>query len=316
MNRAFIDMMSVRGHVNLNKYYISQLKSFNSILYVSEDLQGNFDDIHTRMFGRHPCGSGFFDRFKTGLRAISILIKQRPGQVVFLSYDLLTFPVISHVASFLGIKVVCFEHNTAPRTRLRRFLHRLVSREVSHLVYATHIMTLYEEAGVDATYVPHPCVRLIQESGGESEWSEIVEAYGQRFDKVAFCPSASVSLELITHVADQYSDTLFVCKSTRSSTRSNIVCRSYFKAYSEALSGCDFVCVLFPYEYKVSGPVFEAIAMGKPVMVLENAFGKYMKSLFPDAVFFPGAACSLKHSIPVDKYNKTIIGKISGCLLE
>ena len=307
----FIDMMSVRGHLNLNNFYLQRLTSCKPVLYISEDLKEKFPEVFTCSIGKMPCRSGILDRFMTALRVISILARQRPYQVVFLSYDLLTFPVISYVADILGTKVLCFEHNTAPRTRSKQFLHRIMSSRVKCLVYATHILPLYEKAAINATYVPHPCVRLEQESGGESEWSEIIEANGHRFDKVAFCPSASVSLELITQVADQYSDTLFVCKSTRSSTRSNIECRSYFESYGEALRDCDFVCVLFPFDHKVSGPAFESIAMGRPVMVLKNAFGKYMKSLFPDAVFFPGESVPSEFVTSVNQYNKLIICKIS-----
>jgi len=310
----FIDMMSARSHLNLNNFYLQGLSAWEPVLYISADLQEKYGEISTQALGEKPCGSGVFDRIRTGMRVVSILVRRRPLRVVFLSYDLLTFPIISYVAGILGTKVICFEHNTAPRTRSKRFLHRIISSAVKRLVYATHIMPLYSDMGIDATYVPHPCVRPVDAPGDDSEWREIVTSHRQRFEKVAFCPSASVSLELIEQVADQHSDTLFVCKSTRGSTRKNVECRSYFKAYGEALKSCDFVCVLFPFDHKVSGPVFEAIAMGKPVMVLKNSFGKYMKSLFPDAIFFPGEDKPRESVISVDQYNKSIISKISECI--
>lgn len=306
-----IDMMSVRAHVNLNSFYLHELSSWKPVLYISAELEDSYKNISARRFGERPCSSGIFDRLMAGLRVISILLRQRPRQVVFFSYDLLTFPVISHFAAFLGIKVLCFEHNTAPRTRSRRFLHHAMSSGVKRLVYGAHIMPLYTDAGIEAIYVPHPCVRPKESTGDDSEWREIVADHGQHSKNVAFCPSGSVTLELIEKVAVQHADTLFVCKSTRSSSVKNVKCRKYFEAYSDALAGCDFVCVLFPLEHKVSGPVFEAIAMGKPVMVLENAFGQYMKSLFPGAIFYSSEDIPREVVVSVDEYNRSIICKIA-----
>lgn len=306
-----LDMWSARGHVNLNNFYLRELAAWKPVLYVSADLQKKYADLTTRSFGKKPCGSGILDQLKTGLRVISILVRQRPHQVVFLSYDLLTFSVISHVAGIVGTKVLCFEHNTAPRTRSQRFLHRIMSSGVKRLVYATHILPFYVGAGIEAIYVPHPCVRVNEAPSNDGDWRGILAEHRQRFKKVAFCPSASVNLELIEQVADEHADTLFVCKNTRSSARENVECHKYFKAYGEALEGCDFVCVLFPFEHKVSGPVFEAIAVGKPVMVLPNAFGKYMKLLFPDKIFYPTEDVPRDSVISVCEYNRQIVKAIS-----
>ena len=78
------------------------------------------------------------------------------------------------------------------------------------------------------------------------------------------------------------------------------------------MANCDFVGGLFIQEHKVSGPVFEAIALGKPVMVVKNAFGRYIKSLFPTKTFFVGEPMPLVDNQPnIDIYNKSIINSIN-----
>jgi glycosyltransferase involved in cell wall biosynthesis len=89
-------------------------------------------------------------------------------------------------------------------------------------------------------------------------------------------------------IAGLYPDVLFVMKSKETSRLPNLLSVPYFEYYGNALEQCDFAVIPFSSDYKVSGPVFEALAMGKPVLVLKNKFGRYVKSLFSRPIFFAG----------------------------
>ena len=283
----FIDMMSVRGHVTLNTFYLVNLCD-RPVLYVAADIGDVLPDVQIRPLGLRPCGPGLASRVMTAFRVLLILLAERPQQAVFLSYDLALFALISRVAAILGMRLVCFEHNTAPRTRAKRLLHRLMARNVTRLVYAPHIQDIYTRAGISTIHVPHPCIRPVTTDAKSGEWASLVEGCADRFQRIAFSPSASVSLDSIEALAEQDPDTLFVCKSGESSDLPNVLCHPYFKDYVGALAKCDLVCLPFALDHKVSGPAFEAIAMGKPVMLLPNAFGCYVKQVFPAQVLFPG----------------------------
>ena len=287
--KVFIDMLSVQGHITLNNFYVRQLCQEPTI-FICSSMSNAYQEFKTGLLGVQPCGRGIGERLLTTMRVLRILLTERPQTAVFLSYDLASFALISRVAAILRTHVVCFEHNTAPRTRAKRLMHRLMARKVIRLVYASHVQDIYSRAGIGTIHVPHPCIAPAATNVAPDEWKSLVARAQVHFRRTAFCPSGSVSLESIESIARQDPDTLFVCKSRENSELPNVLCHSYFEDYAGALAQCDLVFVPFTLDYKVSGPGFEAIAMGKPVMLLENAFGQYMKQLFPAQVFFPGGS--------------------------
>lgn len=145
-------------------------------------------------------------------------------------------------------------------------------------------------------------------STGSDEWARVVGGRDKNHERVAFCPSGSVRLEVIESLADQDRSTLFVCKGRRSSARPNVVCHPYFDDYAGAIAGSDLVCLPFDLDHKVSGPAYEAVAAGKSVMVLPNAFGHHMKALFGEQILFPGEPLpSRTSSRSMVAYNDAIV---------
>ena len=109
-------------------------------------------------------------------------------------------------------------------------------------------------------------------------------------------------------IARLYPDVLFVMKSKQVSPLPNLLSAPYFEYFGNAMEQCDFVVIPFGSDYKVSGPAFEAIAMGKAVLALNNLFGRYMKFHYPHHIFFVGE--SIPADIPridIDKYNQNIL---------
>ena len=281
------DMMSPKGHIRLNKFYLEKVFGSNARLFISRDLALEYKGVDVYPLGEKPCGSSLVERLALALRVLQIICEHKARNVVFLSYDLATLPLVSHALQRMAVDVTCFEHNTAPSSRLRSLFHRLCAKNVRRLVYTPYLKDLYQSIGLEAEYVPHPCLPCETRCDGDREWTNIVAGYLHGRTKTGFCPSGSVTIAQMEEIASLYPHVLFVMKSEETSRLSNLLSAPYFEHYGNAMEQCDFVVVPFSSAHKVSGPVFEALAMGKPVMVLENLFGKYMKSGFPDQVFFP-----------------------------
>lgn len=282
------DMMSPRGHVRLNTFYLSNACGGDCRFYISEDLAVEYKGFDVFSLGKKPCGSSVLERMALAFRVLRIARQQKARDVVFLSYDLATFPLVSNVLHRMGVKVACFEHNTAPSSVLRGMFQRLGATSVRRFVYTPYLKELYQSKGIEAEYVPHPCLPCATQPDGVHEWKSIVSGHSRGFTKTGFCPSSSVTVTQMEEIAGLYPDVLFVMKSNKASRLPNLLTAPYFKYYGNAMEQCNFVTVPCSSDHRVSGPVFEALAMGKPVMVLENLFGKYMKSAFPDQVFFSG----------------------------
>lgn len=281
------DMMSPKGHVRLNRFYLAKVFGSNSRLFISRDLAAEYKGFDVYPLGEKPCGSSFLERLALAFRVLRIIRQHNARNVVFLSYDLATLPLVSNVLQRMAVDVTFFEHNTAPSSRLRDLFHRLGAKNVRRLVYTPYLKELYQSIGLEAEYVPHPCLPCETRPDGAREWTTIVTGYLHGYTKTGFCPSGSVTVAQMEEIASLYPDVLFVMKSKETSRLPNLLSAPYFKHYGNAMEQCDFVTVPFSSAHKVSGPVFEALAMGKPAMVLENLFGKFMKSAFPDQVFFP-----------------------------
>ena len=311
----FIDMMSPDGHIRLNRFYMSQLAGPGARIYISDDLAGLYDGFDTRSLGAKPCGPEITERITLARRVVGLVRRESPKSVVLLSYDLATFPFVSRMLSILGVTVFCFEHNTAPNRKIRRWLHTLTATNVKRFVYTPYLQELYQRLGLHAIYVPHPCLSWDIVQTDSQEWYRIRTSTKERFNRVGFCPSDSVPLTQIEAIARTDPDTLFVCKTTSYSDLHNVVTHRYFDDYGSALAQCDFVAVPFANDHKVSGPVFEAIATGKQVMLLDNRFGRYVKSLFPGAIFFPGEVpLSEPGVIDLARYNQSGINLIMKAL--
>lgn len=302
------DMMSPKGHVRLNRFYLASVFHRNSKLFVSQDLATQYEDFDVCPLGEIPCGSSFLERLALALHVLRIIRQHKAGSVVFLSYDLATFPLVSNVLQWMKVDVTCFEHNTAPSSRLRGMFHRLGARNIRRLVYTPYLKDLYRSFGLKAEYVPHPCLPCETRPEGAGEWTCIVAGHLQGHTRTGFCPSGSVTVAQMNEIVSFYPDVLFVMKSKEASPLPNLLSASYFEYYGNAMEQCDFVTVPFSSDHKVSGPVFEALAMGKPVMVLENQFGRYVKSLFAQQIFFLGEPTpSNITTIDCIKFNQEII---------
>lgn len=311
------DMMSPKGHVRLNRFYLARVFDSNSRLLISRDLAAEYEGFDVYPLGEKPCGSSFLERLALAFRVLRIIRQHKARNVVFLSYDLATLPLVSNVLQRMAVDVTCFEHNTAPNSRLRGLFHRLGAKNVRRLVYTPYLKDLYQSFGLDAEYVPHPCLPCETQPDGSREWNSIVSGHSQGYTKTGFCPSGSVTVAQMEEIAGLYPDVLLVMKSKETSHLPNLLSAPYFENYCIAIELSDFAVIPFASEHKVSGPVFEAIAAGKHVMVLDNVFGRYVKSLFGGRIFFPGDPLPIgdgEGDVGITEYNLAIVQMISTSL--
>lgn len=305
-----IDMMSVNGHISLNQFYL-QMLPVRTPLYVAQDLHNAYVKHNLLPLGIKPCNGRLIKRLALASRVAFILLRNKKSLVLFLSYDLATFPLISRLANLRGSRVVCFEHNTAPQTKIKALWHQFSAESVQRLVFAPHIKKLYDELGLNAHYIRHPIIRPSRSLVDSNEWWNIKSQIPRQIQNVALCPSSSVILEEVEIVAQKMAHTMFILKGNGKSNLTNILFHPFFHDYATAMKESDFIFVPFPHEHKVSGPVFEAIATGKPVLVLPNVFGRYIKRLFGDQVFFPGQDVPKQIApIAVDDYNDKILSSL------
>ncbi|MCP4409231.1 MAG: hypothetical protein GY807_16050 [Gammaproteobacteria bacterium] len=312
--KMFVDMMSPIGHISLNRFYLLNCYKKGDVLLASSELRVEYREYDFVSIGDKACGSSLIKRLYTAWRVLALIIRSRPTELILLSYDLLSFPLITNVSRLLKIGVTCFEHNTAPTTKARIFSHKLAGNFALRLVYTPYLSRMYRQLGLSCEYIPHPCVKPPDDISDHSNNSRL-NRRASSFEFVVFCPSGSVDLRQIEEISVFYPTHYFICKSRRLSTHFNIYTQCTYLNYQSIMSMSDAVYIPFKRNCKISGPFFEAMAMGKPAVVLDNEFGMYLKSLFPSNVHFSFEEISYiespKHTLNnLAIYNSQIVEKL------
>lgn len=306
----FIDMMSDKEHAKLNNFYINSLWIKNSKLAISKEvskLYENFDQSHhsSKIFK-----GGFFNRFLLCFQTLKTCFMHKPKIAWFLSYDLLTFPIIALYLQLLGIKIYTFEHNTIPTTFSKKIFHKLFKTSVTRLALTPYTTNYYIRIGLNCKHIPLPCVRGKKNMLASLEELPEIKKRKDNFEWIALCPSGSINPNQLEQIAKRKPHILFAYKCKSPIKLPNIITYSYLSQYEEALLSFDFLYIPMEKHFKVSGPVYDAIALGKTVILKNNNFGRYIRSLFPSLVFFEDHDWTLKethnHTDKIDSYNNRI----------
>lgn len=283
----FVEMMSPRGHVRLNQFYLSKLWEEGDVLLTGASLVGFFDGFSPVTLEDKPYGSPMLNRLGMLVQILRKLpYKTVNRDICFLSYDLFWFPVISIYLRMCGFKIHVFEHNTTPTTRLKRYFQRLSGKTIQHLTYTPFVENFFRTLNLTAKTIPHPILRSVPIMKNDGPEIRAVLGKKKNFNRIIFCPSASVNWEQLEPMVKRYPLYLFVVKSPGKYKLANVITFPYFEAYFEILTLCDYVYIPFNRDDKVSGPFFEAMGFGKTVIMKPNVFGMYAQSKFPSHVVF------------------------------
>jgi len=280
----FIEMMSPKGHIRLNEFYLEALWEPGDRLILGESLQGSYTDFSPILF-RDRFGN-FISRIYSAIAALRLIPIGSKREICFLSYDLLLMPAVVALLRLRGWRVFAFEHNTTPNSPMKRSFHRAIGKEVCHFSYAPYVSDRFSNLGLKVRTISHPILTSPKEASGAGPEVALVLSRSGEFENVVFCPSASVSWEQIEPLATSRPRTLFVVKSNAKVNAKNVLSFPFFEEYLEILAICDAVYIPFSRDDKVSGPFFEALGAGKIVVVKDNVFGRYAKSEFACQVRF------------------------------
>lgn len=310
---CFFEGMSPKGHINLTKHYLQIFKETGE-LYVGESLRGFYSDTENVHFFKDGWGlrNKYFSILSFVFNSLKVLWKckkQNVHRVIFLSYNANVMFVISWVAYLLKIKVYCFEHNTVPEKAssfLKRNAQRLCSERLTRLCYMPSIVELYRDLNQSAIYVPHPAINV------ELDLNKSPIQTQKNFRLTVFCPSGHNNVDRIELLAKRNVNILFIIKSKSSTSTNNVISKSFFEDYYEVMAACDVVFLPIKFDFRVSGPFFEALRLNKKVIVDDCEFGNYVKNEFPSHVIKDFSDSREPRNFDFVAYNKRIEESLKG----
>jgi hypothetical protein len=195
---------------------------------------------------------------------IKNLLGNNEALLLFLSYELVSMPYLLLIRLiFLKNKIYLVEHNTIP-IRQDRYMKKFVYR-ISNLFFEKIVLSvraqkyLKDEFNKVAHYIPHP----------------IVLKNKKNIKKYIFSPSGSTTdaeNELLVKKLGTGERRIYIKSNTYKSDRKDaVVVAEKFPNYNEILEH-SFVIFIGNerLEYRESGPLYEALALNKKVLMLKG----------------------------------------------
>lgn len=279
----FVELMSAKGHVTLNSFIISALGGRVASFLVGKQVAALYDDVDHETFNDWYLGSYRFvsalGTFFQGMRALCVAYRRGVSTICFLSYDASVLLLLSPLASRLGLHLFVFEHNTVPpRRNMKLLLQRLVSGRVIRLCFTPHIRDFYRKLGQRALYVPHPLLaqrreRLLEDQDRNNK--EFVVSRAREFRLRVFCPSSSMNANELRLAIEDRPDVFFIVKGHADLVRHNVFSAPRFRSLSEWFAIVDFTYLPVSFSHRVSGFLFESLAMNVPVILPKGELYEY-----------------------------------------
>ena len=316
---SFIEGVSPRGHININRFYITELGDSISTIYVGNSLSYSYKDIDKVEFfdDNNLLRSRLFRAMGFVWNTWKLIYKVKSNKintVCLLSYDPLLLFLVVYFSRLMGIRLYTFEHNTVPVSGWHKyFLQYICFRWVKRICYTPKAVKMYKNMGQKAIYIPHPII--YKEPEVSDKLIKDFSCYRKKYKIIVFCPSASASIDTLLLKAKEHSNILFIIKTKQIIKLNNVIAMPYFEDYATLSNLVDFFYLPVSLsESRVSGPFFEAIGVGKKIILQKGSFYDYAKQYFENYIYLDKESWEfdkdIKEVINIKNYNNKIISKL------
>ncbi|MFM5243872.1 hypothetical protein [Aeromonas rivipollensis] len=288
----FIDTLSERGHVNFNKNFVRLIKDADITskkkigIFCSDEHE--ISDVPKFTYSSKFNSKRFHILYRLFqivllLRSFWLVFKVDSRVVVFLSYEIFTFSILSHIIALLNPnrKIYILEHNTyVPSSKIKKFLFLFINKRIKHICLAKYIEEELISVGRKAVFISHPFYL------DKSDLNAInIDEY------IAFMPSSNIDGELTKNICRHFKSTNhffnFYLKSNLDFSDGNIFGRVFFDRYAEYIITSKVIFIPQKFIFRVSGVFFEAIANSNAVIVMSKCpFSIAMKKTFGSNILF------------------------------
>lgn len=286
-----VDYLSEPGHINSNRYFLGHISKYWQTYFLCEEkYQKDFDDISplrilnfSKSVTRRQTHSMFyyFGKLKQIHELNKIVQILKPTFVLFICYE----PISLQYFRYSFGEVFLFEHNNIDIIRKdwkRRLLFRFIPERFVHISYEKYISNFIKvHFRKRNTEIPHPYYAI-----GRQQTFPLDEIRSTNRE-VIFAPSGSaaniVLNELISYAKEQ-NEFHFVLKGELAVENDDYTIKPFYKSYAKIMSNSAYILSTVDFEYRVSGIIYEALAMGKTVVGLDTKLHREIKGQYPNMV--------------------------------
>lgn len=307
-----IEGVSPKGHVDFNKQIIEYLNGSIEAIFIGESIKSNYNLSEVKSFDdsfvykdrlRHAIGFLFaiYDVYK-------VTKNSKVDTYLLLSYDILSLPIIALYAKLAGIKMIACEHNTIPTSLIKKLLQR-ISNNIGRICFMPSVAKIYEQLGCNVLLTKLPLPDFGKKTDRKLTASDYI-----------FCPSASSDESRLISVATKNPKLKFLVKSSRKYDLENVLCEAFFDDYIGYISRCSAVYIPMKNNHRISGPLLDAISLGKQVILPPGELFDFAVDNFPNNIV-PESILSIDFEfenvyVDVERYNSNIKSEINCFVLD
>lgn len=277
-------------HWQFDNFYLKILSSMGEVTFIASEgypvscegvthlyLPKNIFSSKTRL--------GVYFGLMKALRYVAKLVRfEDYDRVVFLAYETISF-------FFCGPNrpnVFIAEHNNIASIQgswIKKMIFRWLSPKVTSLALQDHMLEYVKcHAKRKVVKIKVPCFF------GEAETNPGLDEgfFSKDKKRIIFSPAHDMSATLLetlkTFVSEPNHHFYLIARGELEKTQ-HYELHPFFDHYDSLMKRCDLVFVGRRYNYRVSNICYEALACGKPIVILDCLFAQELKRDFPHIVF-------------------------------
>jgi len=266
---AIVDLQCPLGHINLINFYIKNFRKNFDYVILNQEIRKYIDNKNINFF---LYKGNIFIRFFYLVKACNYLISKKVNKILFLSYDIKIFFLISIFLKLNGVKIILIEHDTLnPKKKFYLFLNKLLSKRIIRLVYTKEKFYFVKKHFSDqVNIIDHPIIKDNKKSNKLYLNKKIILDSSK---KIILIPSRfNIDFKLLYSFINNHKNILFLVLSKKVKILDNVM---FVENIRENIIK-KINAIYLPldnniYRYRVSSWIYKAIAHKKKI-ILDKGF--------------------------------------------
>ena len=284
---GLVDLQSPLGHLGIINFYIKKLKKNIDYFFLNKKIRLYTKEKKINFFVYRK---NFFLRFLDFIVVCNFLISRNVKKIVFLSYEIKFFFLISLYLRYKKITIFLVEHDTLNlKKRLNFFLNKLVGRSVIRLVYTKNQYFFVKNFFRTNCYIiNHPIIKNYKNINKLYSNNDIkLNKFRKNYKGLILIPSRfNINFSHLYSYVEKNNEFLFVVLSKKIKILKNII---FFENIKENTIK-KFDAIYLPlndlvYRHRVSSWIYKGISYNKKIILDKDFTYKFEKKRFYNYIF-------------------------------
>lgn len=284
---ALVDLQAPLGHLGIINFYIKNLNKNINYFFLNKKIKSYIKGKNINFFS---CRKNFFLRFLDLIIVCNFLISKGVKKIIFLSYEIKIFFLISFYLRYKEITFFIFEHDTLNlKKKFSFFFNKLIDRSVIRLVYTKNQYLFVRNFFKTKCYITnHPIIKDYKNINKLYSNKEIkLNNFRKNYKGVILIPSRfNINFSNLYSFIKKNNEFLFIVLSKKIKISKNIIFIENIR--ENIIKKIDAIYLPLNdliYSYRVSSWIYKGIAYNKKIILDKGFTFKFEKKRFKKFIF-------------------------------